>query len=106
MWRSRANGIVVNGSNFAVLALSSLDGPGVNILVLNSSLRRVEIRHYFNLTLVVKLAVSFFVLSRYRGVFLLRAQMVDGGYGGATQHLPKLSHGMSVSAPIRTTLPV
>jgi hypothetical protein len=64
VWRSRANGIVVNGSNFAILALSSLNGPGVNILVLNSSLGRVEIRHDFDLTLVVKLAVAFFVLSR------------------------------------------
>ena len=100
MWRSRANGIVINSSNLAILALSSFNGPGVDVLVLNSSLGRVKVRHYFDLILVVELEVAF-VLSRHRGVFLLRAQLVGMEGQRGLQHLPKLSHGMSDSAPIR-----
>jgi hypothetical protein len=51
-WRSLANGIVVNRSDFTILALSSLNGPGVDVLVLNSSLGRVKVRHYFDFNLV------------------------------------------------------
>lgn len=106
-WRSLANGIVVNRSDFTILALSSLDGPGVDVLVLNSSLGRVKVRHDSISTVFgsvwVKLGSELLCSDQVsRG--LLRVSQSVPTNGGAAPSQVDLSHSHrwnKNSAPIR-----